>query len=374
MRVWGVLRQLLAATLCAVLALPACSSAAPLSNSTPSHTYDAATLSKTRVWGSNEKILLHFRAVLRLSGKRCWGCEERSEKVAVGSVVTYDYDAFGNLIHSTGTTLNNYLFAGEQFDPDLNLYYNRARYLRTSTGRFWNMDTEEGNDQDPLSVHKYLYAEDDAVNNLDPSGNEIDEVIGSLVVSATINTMPTLQFAPLVSQTRVEVHFDRLGTLGGKAYHHAYLLVRAPTGAPIVFRGGPSIGNDPNAQSDALKDLFYLPMTPPAFGYLTESGSGTPFLPAVPASPGNPGRRAAPDYPSGPGDDVASVTVPNVLHSFNQVISDFTNAAHHIEQLRLPYGPVHQNSNSFAHTLIVKSNLLSPTPPVWAPGWDNILY
>ena len=52
---------------------------------------------------------------------------------------TYDYDSFGNLIHSTGTTLNNYyLFAGEQFDPDLNLYYNRARYLNVSTGRFWS--------------------------------------------------------------------------------------------------------------------------------------------------------------------------------------------------------------------------------------------
>ena len=44
-----------------------------------------------------------------------------------GAVVTYDYDAFGNLIHQTGTTYNNYLFAAEQFDPDLNLYYNRAR-------------------------------------------------------------------------------------------------------------------------------------------------------------------------------------------------------------------------------------------------------
>ena len=32
---------------------------------------------------------------------------------------TYDYDAFGNLIHSTGTTPNNYLFSGEQFDSDL---------------------------------------------------------------------------------------------------------------------------------------------------------------------------------------------------------------------------------------------------------------
>lgn len=30
---------------------------------------------------------------------------------------TYDYDAFGILISQTGTTPNNYLFAGEQFDP-----------------------------------------------------------------------------------------------------------------------------------------------------------------------------------------------------------------------------------------------------------------
>ena len=32
---------------------------------------------------------------------------------------TYDYDAFGNLVNSTGSTPNNYLFAGEQFDPAL---------------------------------------------------------------------------------------------------------------------------------------------------------------------------------------------------------------------------------------------------------------
>jgi len=32
------------------------------------------------------------------------------------------------LIHSTVTTPNNYLFAREQFDPDLGLYYNRASY------------------------------------------------------------------------------------------------------------------------------------------------------------------------------------------------------------------------------------------------------
>ena len=100
MRAWSVLRQLLAATLCAVLALPACSSAASLSSSTPSHIYYAETLSETRVWGSNEKILLHFRAVLLLSEKQHWGYEKCRWENMVGSVVTYDYDAFGNLTHS----------------------------------------------------------------------------------------------------------------------------------------------------------------------------------------------------------------------------------------------------------------------------------
>jgi RHS repeat-associated protein len=92
-----------------------------------------------------------------------------------GSVTdTYDYDAFGNLIRSSTTlstpTPNNYLFAGEQFDPDLNLYYNRARYLNTSTGRFWTADSADGDVQSPIYLHKYLYAAADPVDLIDPNG------------------------------------------------------------------------------------------------------------------------------------------------------------------------------------------------------------
>jgi RHS repeat-associated protein len=93
---------------------------------------------------------------------------------------TYDYDAFGNLIHSTGTSPNNYLFAGEQFDPDLNLYYNRARYLNTGTGRFWTMDDYAVNPEDPETLHRYLYVRSDPVNTFDPSGNDfVGEEIGA---------------------------------------------------------------------------------------------------------------------------------------------------------------------------------------------------
>jgi RHS repeat-associated protein len=41
---------------------------------------------------------------------------------------TYSYQAFGELLNSSGGGENNYLFAGEQFDPVLGDYYNRARY------------------------------------------------------------------------------------------------------------------------------------------------------------------------------------------------------------------------------------------------------
>ena len=45
----------------------------------------------------------------------------------------YVYDAFGNLISSVGSTKNDFLFCGEQFDPVTGLYYLRARYMDTTT-------------------------------------------------------------------------------------------------------------------------------------------------------------------------------------------------------------------------------------------------
>ena len=89
---------------------------------------------------------------------------------------TYTYDAYGVLLAQTPAdantrTSNNYLYAGEEWDHDLGLYYNRARYMDPNLGRFWTMDTFEGNPSDPLSLHKYTYADANPVDRIDPSGN-----------------------------------------------------------------------------------------------------------------------------------------------------------------------------------------------------------
>ncbi|NER00350.1 MAG: RHS repeat-associated core domain-containing protein, partial [Cyanothece sp. SIO2G6] len=82
----------------------------------------------------------------------------------------YDYDAYGNLIASATTSDNDYLYRGEQFDSDANLQYLRARYYDPSTGRFSSVDPFEGHLDQPISRHRYLYANANPISFLDPSG------------------------------------------------------------------------------------------------------------------------------------------------------------------------------------------------------------
>ena len=69
--------------------------------------------------------------------------------------------------------------SGEQWDPDLSLYYLRARYYNPVTGRFLSVDSQAGQGQ-----RRYQYAGADPVNGMDPSGNE------AIIEFALINNYP----------------------------------------------------------------------------------------------------------------------------------------------------------------------------------------
>jgi RHS repeat-associated protein len=95
---------------------------------------------------------------------------------------TYEYDAFGSELNSTGSTPNPYLYRGEFFDSDLGLYYLRARWMNPLTGRFMSRDAKDHGPTnskkkpvrptDPRLLHRYLYAMGDPVNVIDPLGLE----------------------------------------------------------------------------------------------------------------------------------------------------------------------------------------------------------
>jgi RHS repeat-associated protein len=83
---------------------------------------------------------------------------------------TYIYDAYGVLISSTGATPNNYLYYGQQYDPDLGLYFKRARYYNQDRGRFMTMDPYAGRTTRPQTLHRYMFAGADPVNKIDACG------------------------------------------------------------------------------------------------------------------------------------------------------------------------------------------------------------
>ena len=96
---------------------------------------------------------------------------------------SYGYEAFGEIDYQLGTVDNKYLFTGEQYDNNVGFYYLRARYYNASNGRFTQLDTFAGMQFEPLSLHKYLYANSNPANVIDPSGNI---GIGSLMAAIRV--------------------------------------------------------------------------------------------------------------------------------------------------------------------------------------------
>ena len=127
------------------------------------------------------------------------------------AVNTYIYEAFGDLISSTGSVENKYRFAGEQFDESLGDYYLRARYYDINTGRFTGRDTYEGSFNNPSSLHKYLYANANPVNFTDPSGYtpNLQEILAGLSIADTL--LNAAQF--VLNPTPVNLAFLLLGAI-----------------------------------------------------------------------------------------------------------------------------------------------------------------
>ncbi|MBK8012783.1 MAG: LruC domain-containing protein [Deltaproteobacteria bacterium] len=95
---------------------------------------------------------------------------------------TYDYDAFGVRLSSTGSSFNPYGYQGEYLDEAAGLYFLRARWLDVEQGRFTSVDPVAPVKQAPTTFNRYVYALNDPVNRIDPSG-EFSMVSVSISIS-----------------------------------------------------------------------------------------------------------------------------------------------------------------------------------------------
>lgn len=114
--------------------------------------------------------------------------------------VEYGYDSMGNLLYALGEVENDFLFGGQQFDRETQLYFHRARYRDPATSRFTQMDQHQGRTQEPATLHKYTYAHNDPVNLRDPSGYLAIGEVAARGIQTTLTTATSASLRPLVAK------------------------------------------------------------------------------------------------------------------------------------------------------------------------------
>jgi RHS repeat-associated protein len=112
------------------------------------------------------------------------------------TIDTRAYEAFGTKTTEAGNDPLTYGFAGEPFEGTSKLAYHRARWMDARVGRFEGMDPDDGRLLHPLSLHRYIYAAADPLDNVDPTGREYDmaSIGAGLEGSLVLSTLATVSF------------------------------------------------------------------------------------------------------------------------------------------------------------------------------------
>ena len=98
-------------------------------------------------------------------------------------VASYTYDAWGNVLTSEAKTelakSNPYGYAGYTYDAEIQQYYLMARYYHPGHGVFTSLDPDPGDEDDPLTMNGYTYADNNPVMNVDPDGHWVWFAVGA---------------------------------------------------------------------------------------------------------------------------------------------------------------------------------------------------
>jgi len=167
----------------------------------------------------------------------------------------YSYDAFGQLLSSSGTTVNSFLYTGEQKDDAAGLYYLRARNYDPALGRFMSQDPHQGTLQEPSSLNRYVYVQNNPVNMTDPTGRygweegtAIHQILGQHYISVWGD------FFVRSFRSRRNRGFELptgLGFPGYGAYNRA------------IRSGRPSMGARPDIRNYLTGDVYEIkPLSP----------------------------------------------------------------------------------------------------------------
>ena len=85
---------------------------------------------------------------------------------------SYEYDAWGNIRASAGSSQSGKLYEGQYFNvAGTGLDYFGVRYYDPSIGEFITQDTYAGQPGNPLSINRYILSYDNPLRYIDPTGH-----------------------------------------------------------------------------------------------------------------------------------------------------------------------------------------------------------
>jgi len=111
---------------------------------------------------------------------------QKMEYSAFGVLRSVKDAAGGEVDFAAAPVRTSFAYTGREFEPELGMYYYRARYYDPNTGRFLQQDPDPGKLTSPITfLSKYIYTGNNPVMFGDPSGrnflNDLGKFVGDLV-------------------------------------------------------------------------------------------------------------------------------------------------------------------------------------------------
>lgn len=142
---------------------------------------NGATVEKAHIYANGQILAQHHGAPA--AGNKYFYLHDRLGSVRqiikyedsqVKVVDRYTYTPFGEThdpeVQQDATLKNRFMFTGQYYDNEIKQYFLRARQYDSYLSRFTSRDPVFGQFEDPLSLHKYLYCQNEPINRIDPFG------------------------------------------------------------------------------------------------------------------------------------------------------------------------------------------------------------
>ena len=154
---------------------------------TPYAPYDGTSVIEER---SNSSLLAHYRYAGKLLALSTPQGNQYYHLDALGSTTeltddqgdikaSYHLDPWGSIEEITGDSINRRIFTGKETDQNTGLINIGVRYYDPETARFITQDSYLGKQDEPPSLHRYLYAYSNPTVYVDLEGYEAQAKVQS---------------------------------------------------------------------------------------------------------------------------------------------------------------------------------------------------